>query len=150
MQSTARGQTFSPQEQKARRALSTRARPNISASWELRGCVKWAICIQAMRAAPGSRTNAQLSERVHHRAGRAAHRHRSVASGGGEPPPVDVRSEAVIRCLTSGPRVRVVGGGQEQPYTHPLGAPTSQLARANFHLGARKLIGWRAPSDKLA
>ena len=33
---------------------------------------------------------------------------------------------------------------------YQIGAPTSQLARANFHLGARQLIGWCAPSDKLA
>ena len=35
---------------------------------------------------------------------------------------MDVLSEAGSRrgCLGSGPRVRVVGGGQEQPRTHPL------------------------------
>ena len=100
-----------------RRAWSTRTRPNISASWELRGCAKWAIAIQAMRAALGSRTNEYTTVPAVQRT-----RHRSVASGGGEPPPVDVRSEAGSRCgrLGGGPRMRVVGGGQKQPRTHPL------------------------------
>ena len=31
-----------------------------------------------------------------------------------------------------------------------IGAPTSQLAHADFHLGARQHIGWRAPSPVLA
>ena len=56
-----RGHTFSLQKQMVRRALSTRTRSNISASWELRGGVKWAMAIQAMRPAPGSRTNAAPS-----------------------------------------------------------------------------------------
>ena len=37
--------TFSLQEQMVRRALSTRTRSNILASWELRGGVKWAMAI---------------------------------------------------------------------------------------------------------
>ena len=84
--------------------------------------MKWAIAIQAMRAAPGSRTNAAPSAANEYTTVPAVQRtrHRSVASGGGEPPPVDVRSEAGSRCPTGGPRVRVVGGGQEQPRTHPL------------------------------
>ena len=36
------------------------------------------------------------------------------------------------------------------PAKYQIGAPTSQLARANFHLSVRQLIGWRAPIDKLA
>ena len=35
------------------------------------------------------------------------------------------------------------GGYFPIPYTQ-IGAPTSQLARANFHLGARQVTGWRA------
>ena len=68
-----------------RRALSTRTRPNISASWELRGGVKWAMAIQAMRAAPGCRTNAAHSAANEYTTVPAVQRtrHRSVASGGG-------------------------------------------------------------------
>ena len=66
-----------------RRALSTRTRPNISASSELKGGVKWAIAIQAMRAAPGSRTNAAPSAANEYTTVPAMQRtrHRSVASG---------------------------------------------------------------------
>ena len=51
----------------------------------LRGCVKWAICIQAMRAAPGSRTNATPSAANEYTTVPDVQRtrHRSVASGGG-------------------------------------------------------------------
>ena len=69
-----------------RRGLSTWTRPSISASWELRGGVKWAIPIQAMRAAPGSRTNAAPSTANEYTTVPAVQRtgHCSVASGGGE------------------------------------------------------------------
>ena len=68
-----------------RHASSTRTRPNISASWELRGGVKWAIAIQAMRAAPGSRTNAAPKAANEYTAVPAVQRtrDRSVPSGGG-------------------------------------------------------------------
>ena len=67
------------------RALSTRTRSNISASWELRGGVKWAMAIQAMRPAPGSphERGAQCGERVHNGAGRAAHAVEVTGLGGG-------------------------------------------------------------------
>ena len=68
-----------------RRAWSTWTRPNISASWELRGGVKWVIAIQAMRAAPGSRRNAAPSAVNEYTTVPAVQRtrHRSVASAGG-------------------------------------------------------------------
>ena len=69
-----------------RRALSTRTRSNISASWELGGGVKWAMAIQAMRPAPGSRTSAAPSAANEYTTVPAVQRTRqkSVASGGGE------------------------------------------------------------------
>ena len=68
-----------------RRALSTRTRSNISASWELRGGVKWAMAIQAMWPAPGSGTNAAPSAANEYTTVPAVQRTRqkSVASGGG-------------------------------------------------------------------
>ena len=68
-----------------RRALSTRTRSNISASRELRGGVKWSMAIQAMRPAPGSRTNAAPSAANEYTTVPAVQRTRqkSVASGGG-------------------------------------------------------------------
>ena len=67
------------------RAWSTRTRSNILASWELRGGLKLAMAIQAMRPVPGSRTNAAPSAANKYTTVLAVQRTRLklVASGGG-------------------------------------------------------------------
>ena len=136
-----------------RRALSTRTRSNISASRELRGGVKWAMAIQAMRPAPGSRTNAAPGAANEYTTVPAVQRTRqkSVASGGGSHhgAPVDVRSEASIRPgrLGGGPHVRVVGGGQKQTRRHPLWQ--EEDVPHLRHRGVQRLLSLRHEADWL-
>ena len=135
-----------------RRALSTRTRSNTSASWELRGGVKWAMAIQAMRPAPGSRTNAAPSAANEYTTVPAVQRTRqkSVASGGGgKPPPVDVRSEAGIRSgrLGGGPHVRMAAGGQKQTRRHPL-LQEEDVPHVG-HRGVQRLLSLRHEADWL-